>query len=136
MIKPIIHDPQSLKEPNTPAQLGDLQIAHDLLDTLQAHQENCVGLAANMIGIHKRIIAVAIGPAHIAMLNPAITRQSGPYQAQEGCLSLNGQRSATRYQTITVKFTDIQGQPQQLVLNGFAAQIVQHEIDHCNGVLI
>ncbi|WP_295728401.1 peptide deformylase [uncultured Limosilactobacillus sp.] len=136
MIKPIIHDLKILQKPCDPAKPQDLQIAHDLLDTLQAHRQNCVGLAANMIGISKQIIAVSIGPAHIAMLNPKIIHQHDPYQTKEGCLSLPGQRLTTRYQTITVKFTDIQGQPQRLTLSDFPAQIVQHEVDHCNGTLI
>ncbi len=136
MIKPIIHDQKILTKVSTPAQLSDVKIAQDLLDTLQAHQISCVGLAANMIGIHKRIIAITIGPAQVAMLNPEIIDHQQPYQAQEGCLSLNGQRTTTRYQTITVQFMDIQGHHQQIMLNGFPAQIAQHEIDHCNGILI
>ncbi len=136
MIKPIIHDQNILTKVSTPAQLSDVKIAQDLLDTLQAHQKSCVGLAANMVGIHKRIIAITIGPARVAMLNPEIIDHQQPYQAQEGCLSLNGQRTTTRYQTITVQFTDIQGHHQQITLNGFPAQIAQHEIDHCNGILI
>lgn len=136
MIKPIIHDQKILTKVSTPAQLSDVKIAQDLLDTLQAHQKSCVGLAANMIGIHKRIIAITIGPAQVAMLNPEIIAHQQPYQAQEGCLSLNGQRTTTRYQTITVQFMDIQGHHQQITLNGFTAQIAQHEIDHCNGILI
>ena len=136
MIKPIIHDQKILTKVSTPAQLSDVKIAQDLLDTLQAHQKSCVGLAANMIGIHKRIIAITIGPAQVAMLNPEIIAHQQPYQAQEGCLSLNGQRTTTRYQTITVQFMDIQGHHQQITLNGFTAQIAHHEIDHCNGILI
>lgn len=136
MIQPINHDQISLQQPNQPAQLSDLNVANDLLDTLRAHQQECVGLAANMIGVHKRIIAVSFGPAQVAMLNPQITAKQGAYQTTEGCLSLAGERSTTRYQHITVQFMDVHGQQQELKLDGFPAQIVQHEVDHCNGILI
>jgi peptide deformylase len=136
MIKPINHDQMSLQQPSQPAQLSDLSVAHDLIDTLRAHQQECVGLAANMIGVHKRIIAVSFGPAQVALLNPQITKKQQAYQAQEGCLSLDGKRTTTRYRHITVQFTDIHGRSQVLSLDGFSAQIVQHEIDHCNGILI
>lgn len=136
MIKPINKNLQSLKVKSQPASLADRQVAQDLLDTLDAHQVECVGMAANMIGMHKRIIAVSLGPINIAMLNPEITQKSQPYQTEEGCLSLTGKRSTTRYQKITVHYIDLTGESQSLNLTNFAAEIVQHEIDHCNGIII
>lgn len=136
MIKPINHDQTSLQQQSIPAGPQDQQVAQDLLDTLKAHHDKCVGMAANMIGVHKRIIAVNIGPTDLLMLNPVITRKNSPYQAQEGCLSLPGERSTTRYQQIIVRFSDVDGHQHTLPLTGFAAQIVQHEVDHCNGILI
>ncbi|MBM6754768.1 peptide deformylase [Lactobacillus alvi] len=136
MIKPINKNLQSLKVKSQPASIDDRQVAQDLLDTLEAHQVECVGMAANMIGMHKRIIAVSLGPINIAMLNPEITQKSQPYQTEEGCLSLTGKRSTTRYQKITVHYIDLTGESQSLNLTNFAAEIVQHEIDHCNGIII
>lgn len=136
MIKPINKNLQSLKVKSQPASIADRQVAQDLLDTLAAHQVECVGMAANMIGMHKRIIAVSLGPINIAMLNPKITQKSQPYQTEEGCLSLTGKRSTTRYQKITVHYIDLTGESQSLNLTNFAAEIVQHEIDHCNGIII
>lgn len=136
MIKPICKDPQILSQPSQPANLHDWPIAQDLLDTLVAHQKECVGLAANMIGINKQIIAISLGPINIAMLNPQITAKEYPYQTQEGCLSLIGQRTTMRYQEITLVYLDQTGHQQKLSLHGWAAQIVQHEIDHCHGIII
>lgn len=136
MIKPIIHDPQLLSQPSTTAQQADLSIASDLLDTLAAHQEDCVGMAANMIGKHKRIIVVRMGRTNVAMINPHITAKAHPYQATEGCLSLPGQRTVTRFHNITVKYNNLNWQSISLPLSGWVAEIVQHEIDHCDGRLI
>lgn len=136
MIQPINHDQTSLQQVSQPATSSDDQVARDLIDTLQAHRDNCVGMAANMIGIHKRIIAVSLGPATIAMLNPQIISKNGQYQTTEGCLSLSGERPTTRFQHIVVRFEDLQHHRRTLPLDGWAAEIVQHEIDHCNGILI
>ncbi|MFB9768643.1 peptide deformylase [Lactiplantibacillus modestisalitolerans] len=136
MIKPVVHDPAALTTVAAPATRADAQVITDLRDTLAAHQAACVGMAANMIGVNKRIIIIQVGPLAIPLVNPEITHQSGPYQAQEGCLSLTGERSATRYRDIRVRFLDQHFHPQQQAFSGFSAQIVQHELDHCNGILI
>lgn len=136
MIQPICKDIQILSRPSQPASLKDWPIAQDLLDTLAAHQAECVGMAANMIGINKQIIAVSLGPVNLAMLNPKITVKKQPYQTQEGCLSLLGQRPTQRYQEIVVDYLDQNGKQQKLPLSGWSAQIVQHEVDHCHGIII
>ena len=136
MIRPIMKDPLFLAAPSERATRADRQIALDLLDTLRAHLGGCVGMAANMIGERRRIIAVHTDAGEIVMINPVITRRSGAYQAQEGCLSLPGVRSATRYETIEVRYQDLNFRPCRRTVTGFAAQIIQHEIDHCDGVLI
>lgn len=119
-----------------PATEADQQIVTDLLDTLKANREICVGMAANMIGINKAIIAVAAGPFEFAMINPVITEKSGEYQTEESCLSLEGARTCTRYQKIEVDYLDSAFQPKNGKYSGFTAQIIQHEIDHCNGIEI
>ena len=136
MIQPIVHDPNQLQTPAAPATRADAGIVTDLLDTLRAHQDNCVGMAANMIGQNKRIIVVLMGVLPVALINPQIRQKSGAFQTQEGCLSLTGQRGTTRYQTITVDYQNQQFQPQHQEFSGFIAQIIQHEVDHCHGVLI
>lgn len=136
MIKKIVTDPQVLKQVATPASKDDRQIGIDLRDTLHAHQDHCVGMAANMIGSHRRVIIAQLGPLSVIMYNPQIIRQVQPYQTSEGCLSLQGQRPTRRYRQITVTFYDQEWQKQQLTLTDLAAEIVQHEVDHCNGVLI
>ena len=136
MIREIVHDPLFLIQPSTEATAEDLPIAMDLVDTLQANLDRCVGMAANMIGKKKRIIAIAKGPLVIAMLNPKILSASGEYETEEACLSLNGTRTAKRYRSIRLQWQDIQMKTHTGTLDGFQAQIVQHEIDHCNGVLI
>ena len=136
MIQPIMKDPTFLAQKSMPASPEDVQVAHDLLDTLTAHADGCVGMAANMIGVRKRIIAVSMGPVNVAMVNPVILRSSGPYEAEEGCLSLSGQRKTTRYQEIEVAFQDADFRPRRQVYTGWIAQIIQHEVDHCNGILI
>ena len=129
-------DPMFLAVPSEPACREDRQIALDLLETLRAHLDGCVGMAANMIGVRKRIIAVHVGFAQIAMLNPRITKKSGPYETEEGCLSLSGVRRARRWQVIEVEYQDLHMKKQKRSFSGFTAQIIQHEIDHCDGILI
>ena len=137
MIKEIIHDPILLSIPSEPVTPEDLQIAQDLLDTLAFHKEGCVGMAANMIGIHKRIIAFDNGGSYMVMFNPEIIKMTGPYDTAEGCLSLVGDpRPCKRYQTIKVRWQNEQFQTRIKTFTGGPAQIIQHEIDHCNGILI
>ncbi len=136
MIKPIIKDQQLLAKKSLPTTKADLSLANDLTDTLNAHQAECVGMAANMIGVNKNAIIARIGPFNIVMFNPQITAKSQPYQTTEGCLSLSGTRSAKRYKQITVQFKNCNWEEQTLKLTDFAAEIVQHEIDHCNGIII
>lgn len=136
MIKPIVKDEFFLHQPSTSATAADKQVAVDLLDTLKAHSSECVGMAANMIGVQKNIIAVTIGPINIAMFNPEIVRKNGPYEAEEGCLSLTGTRRATRYRSIEVQYQDINFKKQCQTFTGFTAQIIQHECDHLKGIVI
>lgn len=136
MIRPIMRDPLFLSQKSEAASREDLAVLQDLLDTLKANQNRCVGMAANMIGIRKRIIAFYAGPFCVGMLNPVILSKSGPYETEEGCLSLDGQRKTVRYQTIEVAYQDASFAPQKMTYTGWTAQIIQHEIDHCDGVLI
>ena len=136
MIQPIMKDPLFLAVPSERAGKEDRQTALDLLDTLRANLDGCVGMAANMIGVHKRIIAVHTGFAQMVMLNPKITKKDGAYEAEEGCLSLAGVRKTKRYQTIEVEYQDLNLKKLRRSFSGFTAQIIQHEIDHCDGVLI
>lgn len=136
MIREIMHDPVFLAVPSERATREDKQIALDLLDTLRANLDGCVGMAANMIGEHKRIIAVHTGISQMAMINPKIVSKSNAYEVEEGCLSLAGIRKTTRYQSITVEYQDIMMKKQKRSFSGFTAQIIQHEVDHCDGILI
>ena len=136
MIREIVHDPFFLAQPSTPATEADLPIAADLIDTLKANMDRCVGMAANMIGKKKRIIVMAKGPIAVAMINPVILSASGEYETEEGCLSLEGVRKTKRYRSIRLKWQDMQMKEHVGTLDGFQAQIVQHEIDHCDGKLI
>ena len=136
MVRPIMRDPLFLSRKSESATLRDAQVMTDLLDTLRANQERCVGMAANMIGVHKNIIAFYAGPFCIGMYNPQIIQKSGPYETAEGCLSLDGERNTIRYQTIEVAYQDQNFKPNRTTYTGWVAQIIQHEIDHCNGVLI
>lgn len=136
MIQSIVHDEKFLAQKSLPATFMDIPIAQNRLDTLAFHHETCVGLAANMIGVQKCIIAINFGPTNIAMLNPVIIKQSGKYIAEEGCLSLSGVRSTVRYKKIVVEYQDMQFKKQRQTFTDWPAQIVQHEIDHCNGILI
>lgn len=136
MIRPIMKDPIFLAQPSEPATEDDLQTAQDLLDTLCAHQDGCVGMAANMIGVSKRIIVFDNGGSYMTMFNPIIVKCSGAYEVEEGCLSLAGTRSAKRYKSIKVQYQNDAFQTRIKTFIGWTAQIIQHEIDHCNGVLI
>ena len=137
MIKPIMTKQFFLRRPSEDAAATDAQIARDLAETLEAHRATCVGMAANMIGEHKRIIAVVDDDGSIlVMLNPRITGKDDPYDTEEGCLSLKGMRPARRFGRITVEYEDELLQPHAIDRAGRVAQAIQHEIDHCNGVLI
>lgn len=136
MNRPIMKDIFFLNQPSAPATKADMNVVQDLLDTLEANKAGCVGLAANMIGVKKRIIAVNMGMVNVAMINPEITRKIGPYQAEEGCLSLSGTRTTTRYEEIDVEFLDVSFNRQKVTYKGWIAQIIQHEVDHCNGIII
>ncbi|AOZ95355.1 peptide deformylase [Butyrivibrio hungatei] len=136
MIKQIVRDQFFLQQKSEPATEADSQVVEDLLDTLRANQDRCVGMAANMIGVKKRIIVVAMGPFLFPMINPVITKKSGAYETQESCLSLDGVRSCTRYREIEVDYLDQDFKPQYGKYKDFTAQIIQHEIDHFEGILI
>ena len=136
MIQPVIHDPEFLSRPSEPAEQADISTACDLLDTLTAHRDGCVGMAANMIGVRKRIIVFENEGTYMTMFNPEIVKKSGPYRAMEGCLSLEGTRQAQRYQSIKVRYQTETFQTRFKTFTGWTAEIIQHEIDHCNGILI
>ena len=136
MIREIVRDPIFLSQKSVEATEEDIPTATDLIDTLRANMDRCVGMAANMIGRRKRIIAIARGPIVVAMLNPKIIGRSGEYETEEGCLSLEGVRKTKRYRSIRLSWQDVQMKEHIGTLDGFQAQIVQHEIDHCDGILI
>ena len=136
MIRPIMHDPLFLAQKSSPATEADRQIITDLLDTLRASLARCVGMAANMIGEEKNIIVFCNGPMQMVMVNPQITARSGEYETEESCLSLAGIRKTKRWRRITVKYQDQTFRWRTDTFSGFTAQIIQHEIDHCNGILI
>ena len=136
MVKKIMRDPLFLAQKSVDATEADRQVVNDLLDTLRANSGRCVGMAANMIGVKKNIIVVAAGPFQFAMINPVITKKTGVYQTEEGCLSLEGVRTCTRYQEIEVDYSDQNFKKQHGKYSGSTAQIIQHEIDHCNGIVI
>lgn len=141
MVKKLMHDPIFLKEKSEVATKEDLQVAQDLLDTLMAHREGCVGMAANMIGVRKRIIAFLDDsgrvPTYTVMLNSEIIKKDGEYDTEKGCLSLlGGLRKCKRYKTIKVQYQTMKMQTRIKTFTGWTAQIIQHEVDHCNGVLI
>ena len=136
MIRPINKDRFFLAQKSVPATEADLGTAQDLLDTLRAHRETCVGMAANMIGVARRIIVFADGDEYRLMLNPELVQKSGPFEAEEGCLSLTGTRKTTRYQRIRVRYQNERMQYRQKNYSGWTAQIIQHEIDHLNGIVI
>lgn len=136
MVKSIMKDVLFLSQKSEPATRADMQVVRDLLDTLQANRAGCVGMAANMIGVKKRIIAVNMGIVDVAMINPVIVKKSGAYETEEGCLSLVGVRKTTRYQEIEVEFQDINWKKQRQKFSGWIAQIIQHECDHLEGIII
>ena len=137
MVKEIVHDPIMLARKSVPAGREDLPVVQDLLDTLRANKDACVGMAANMIGILKRIIVFDNEGTYMTMLNPEIVSCSGLYETEEGCLSLlGGPRKTNRYQKIKVKYQTLEFQTRLKTFTGWPAQIIQHEIDHCNGILI
>ena len=135
MVKPIMRDVFFLNQKSEPAMKEDIQTV-DLLDTLKAHEDGCVGMAANMIGVKKCIIAVNMGFLNVAMLNPKIVKKSGKYETEEGCLSLEGVRKCTRYQEIEVEYEDMNFKKQRQKYSGWTAQIIQHECDHLEGIII
>jgi len=136
MIRELCKDPIFLSRRAEPATLEDLEVAGDLLDTLKAHKDGCVGMAANMIGVCKVIIAFENQGNYMVMFNPEILKKSQPYETEEGCLSLPGSRKTTRYQVIKVRWQNEKFQERIKTFSGFTAQIIQHEIDHCQGILI
>ncbi len=136
MVKPIMRDLFFLRQRAEKATEADRQTAIDLLDTLKAHEEGCVGMAANMIGVNKAIIAVNMGFMNVAMFNPKIVKRNGKYETEEGCLSLDGVRKCVRYQEIEVEYEDINFKRQRQKYSGWTAQIIQHECDHLNGIII
>ena len=136
MIKPIVKDVLFLGQKSGPAVKADLSLAKDLQDTLAANRERCVGMAANMIGVKKRAIIVSMGLISVVMFNPMITKKEGPYEAEEGCLSLTGVRKTTRYEAITLEYIDVEWKRQRRTFTGWTAQIIQHEVDHLEGILI
>ena len=137
MVKELIHDPIFLAQPSVTATGEDICVAEDLLDTLKAHKETCVGMAANMIGVAKRIIAFDDNGKYMVMYNPQILKAEGEYTTQESCLSLlGGPRDTRRYQKIKVQYQTQTMQSRIKTFIGFTAQIIQHEVDHCNGILI
>ena len=137
MVKELMHDPIFLARKSEPATKEDLPVARDLLDTLTAHKDGCVGMAANMIGVTKRIIVFDNEGEYMIMLNPEIIKAEGLYETEEGCLSLlGGPRKTKRYQKIKVRYQNLEFQIRLKTFSGWPAQIIQHEIDHCNGILI
>ena len=136
MVRPLTKDPIFLSQRSSDATAADLPIAQDLLDTLEANKNACVGMASNMIGVSKRIIVFDNDGTPALMFNPEIVKKSGPYEAEEGCLSLPGTRKAKRWQTIKVQYQNERFQTRLKTYSGWTAQIIQHEIDHCSGILI
>lgn len=136
MIKPIVRDVFFLGQKSKPATKQDLYIGQDLKDTLQANKDHCVGMAANMIGVKKRIIIVNMGILNVVMYNPVIVQKDTPYETEEGCLSLDGVRKTTRYQNIEVEYYDSAWKKHRQKYSGWTAQIIQHEVDHLEGRII
>lgn len=136
MIRPIMRNELVLQRASAPATEADLPIAQDLLDTLEAHRHSCVGMAANMIGVNKRIIAFENDGEYMLMFNPVIVKKSGPYDTEEGCLSLTGTRKAKRFQTVKVQWQNEKFQTRLKTFTGWTAEIIQHEIDHYEGIVI
>ena len=136
MIRPIMKDVFFLRQKSEPATKADLQVGKDLQDTLQANRAGCVGMAANMIGVKKRVIIVNMGFLDIVMFNPVLLSKDTPYETEEGCLSLAGVRKTTRYENIEVEYYDMNWKKQRQKLSGWPAQICQHELDHLGAILV
>ena len=136
MVQEIMQDEAFLSQKAEPASLEDLPVVQDLLDTITAHKTGCVGMAANMIGVNKRIIIFDNKGKYMVMFNPEIIKKSGPYEAEEGCLSLTGIRKAKRWKSIKVQYQNERFQIRFKTFTGWTAQIIQHEINHCEGILI
>lgn len=136
MVREIMKDEVFLAEASEKATAEDTEIARDLLETLEAHKAGCVGMAANMIGVRKRIIAFDNEGSYMVMFNPEIVKKSGAYEAEEGCLSFTGTRKTRRWQSIKVQYQNEKMQIRLKTFTGWTAQIIQHEIDHCNGIII
>jgi len=136
MIRPVVRDVFFLRQKSEPATQGDLSIGQDLRDALASNRDRCVGMAANMIGVKKRVIIVNMGPVDVVMYNPVITRKDSPFETEEGCLSLDGVRKTTRYQNISVEYRDSTWKKRQQNYTGWIAQIIQHEMDHLEGIII
>lgn len=136
MVRPVVRDTFFLSQKSEPAGKEDDNVVEDLLDTLQANRKSCVGMAANMIGVRKRIIVVNAGLGDLVMLNPVIIKKSRPYETEEGCLSLEGCRKTRRFENIEVEYRDRTFRRCRERFSGWAAQIIQHEIDHCDGIVI
>lgn len=136
MVKSIVRDVFFLGQKSVPATKEDVQIGRDLMDTLRANRERCVGMAANMIGVRKNIIIVNMGFVDVVMFNPVIIKKDTPYETEEGCLSLDGVRKTRRYENIEVEYYDFAWKKQRQKLTGWTAQICQHEIDHLSGIII
>lgn len=136
MIKPITKDILFLQQKSQEASQADLSIGQDLQDTMLAHQDACVGLAANMIGVQKRVIIVSLGFGHLVLYNPVLISKAKPYKTEESCLSLKGSRPTTRYEDIVIRYRNQDWQEVTMPFTGFTAQIIQHELDHLEGVII
>lgn len=136
MVKQIVRDVFFLSQKSEPATKTDISVGIDLQDTLKANRERCVGMAGNMIGVKKNVIIVNMGLVDVVMFNPVITEKNTPYQTEEGCLSLDGVRTTTRYENIEVEYMDMTWKKQKMKLSGWTAQICQHEIDHLSGRII
>ncbi len=136
MIRPVVRDVFFLRQKSEPATREDLGVGRDLQDTLRANRDRCAGMAANMIGVKKRIIIVNAGFADVVMVNPVLLAKDTPYEAEEGCLSLDGTRKTTRWQNIEVEYTDAVWKKRRQRFSGWIAQIIQHEMDHLEGILI
>ena len=136
MIRPVVRDVFFLRQKSEPATREDLGVGRDLQDTLRANRDRCAGMAANMIGVKKRVIVVNAGFADVVMVNPVLLAKDTPYEAEEGCLSLDGTRNTTRWQNIEIEYTDASWKKRRQRFSGWIAQIIQHEMDHLEGILI
>ena len=136
MIRNIVKDVLFLEQKSEPATKEDVEVINDLIDTLRANLDHCVGMAANMIGVKKRILVFSVGKIIVPMVNPIILKKEKPYEAEESCLSLEGFRKTTRYETVEVEYLDINFKKHKQIFTGFTAQIIQHEVDHFEGIII